>query len=385
MGQRSDMSASELRQQYAERFPAWTQQCITRISGKPASGQQAPRSVLGPWGNTAVTIGQWPASVALGCVGYAVSPVLGVLLTPVCWLLALNSLRRLQVVSAHHAVHREIAATHRANYLIQAVVSALSLVHNWEDYFADHVRGHHSRKVFTTAVDPDAAFLLRLGLQPGLPPAELAARLRRCVVSPRFHWLFLHARLHTNFVTAPWHRRLLALLSVAAAGSVFAVVPWPVAVLVVVLPLFPLYHVSGLLQFVSEHDWLLTTGPATGPEDYARRTRGRFCLLPLPDRAGPRGRRLGQWLGWTARVLVVVLPSRYGVLVGDLPAHDLHHLYPNDHDWTRALWRRQRIIDEGDPRAMAEREYTSLGAAVDSVLVGMSRADGAAHRRRVAA
>lgn len=366
-------SASALRQRYAEVFPGWSQQLITWLTGKALPGQRAPRVLAPPLLNVLLTIAQWPLAVAAGFAAYRLGVLWGVLATPLVWLVSLNSLRRLQVVAAHHAVHREVVRSRRGNYLLQAVVSAISLVHNWDDYFEDHVRGHHSRKVFTTtAADPDAAFLIELGLTPDLPLPVLRRRLRLLAISPRFHWLFLKARLHTNFVSAPPHRVAMAAISVGAVEVCTLLMPPAVAVVLVLLPMFPLYHVSALLQFVSEHDWLITEGAPVDSVDYTRRTRGRFCLEPQPP-AGLRGlRRLRAWLRWAVRTVLISVPSRFAVLVGDLPAHDLHHLYPQIHDWTRSLWLRQELIDQGDRYGMRGREYASLSAAVNSVLRGIS-------------
>jgi hypothetical protein len=364
--------AAVLRAEYARRFPVWSQQLITHVTGKAAANQPAPRTLLPPIPNVIATTVQWPVSIAAGAFMFHLSTVAGFVFTPIAVLLGVNSLRRLQVVSAHHAVHREILSSQRISYLIQAVVSALSLVHNWEDYFEDHIRGHHSRKIFTTAADPDAVLLLRLGFLPGTPLPDLQRRTYFCLVSPRFHWLFLKARFVTNFVSAPVHRRLMALVSVSAVVGTFFVMPPMVALVLVILPLFPLYHMSALLQFLSEHNWLITEHAPTSAEDYARRTRGRFFMAPLPDRdAHPVQRVLG-WLVWTLRTIVFVIPCRYGVMSGNLPAHDLHHLFSQDHEWTKALWHRQRIIDSGDDKGMGGREYTTLRSAVDSVLIGIS-------------
>jgi fatty acid desaturase len=368
-----DGEVTRLRAEYSDRFPVWSQQLITRVTGKAAPGQRVPRTVLPPLANVVATVVQWPAAVALGVLLYQISLPLGVLCTPLIWLLSLNSLRRLQVVVAHHAVHREIVRSHRLSYAIQAVVSAMSLVHNWEDYFEDHVRGHHSRKVFTTPSDPDAAFLLQLGFRPGMSLPTLRRRLHRCVVSPRFHWLFLKARYLTNFTTAPAHRKIMALVVVACLAGTFFLMPAPIAVVLVLVPMFPLYHVSALLQFISEHNWLVTEHAPVSADDYARRTRGRFCITALPRAGTSLHRRITGWARWLIRVLVFVLPTRFGVLVGDLPAHDLHHLYPQEHDWTGSLWRRQDIIERGDSKGMRDREFSTLTTAIDSVFVGMSR------------
>ncbi|UOY03719.1 hypothetical protein [Blastococcus sp. PRF04-17] len=363
-----------IREEYAKRLPAFAQQFVTRFSGKAAAGQAAPKRVVPGGVNVALTLAQWPAAIAVGAATLMTHPVLGIVSLPPLWLASVNALRKDQAVLGHHAVHREIAETQQKNYAIQVVLSSASFVHNWEDYFEDHVRGHHSRKIFTTAADPDAAFLMQMGFRPGMSPRALWRQLRRTVASPRFHMIFLQARIRTNFVTAPWHRRLAAAAWLAGLAGAAVLMPAWVFVATVVIPLLPLYHVSGLLQFLSEHAWLTTENAAGSKEEYAARTWGRFCLEPLPasDLAG--WAKVRGWARWAARMALVQLPTRYGVVMGDLPVHDLHHLFPAEHDWTRSLWVRQQRIDRGESQGMENREFYKLADAIDAVFDGMSRA-----------
>ncbi|MBP2705867.1 hypothetical protein JOL79_18820 [Microbispora sp. RL4-1S] len=364
--------AGVLRAEYAERLPSVLQPLLTWITGKAAAGERPPRTVLPGALNTAASMAQWPLSVAATVALLMWNPVAGTLLLPLTWLLGVNALRRLQVVIGHHAVHQEISESSRVNYWIQVVASGESFVHNWEDYFEDHVRGHHSRKVFTTATDPDAELLLHLGFTPGMEERRLWRVLARTIIGPRFHFIFLKARVRTNFVTAPWHRRFVGAAWLGALALVGVLVPWQVFVLAVLVPMFPLYHVSALLQFVSEHAWLAgDRGPVRSSEEYAQRCWGRFSIEPLPARTLPPVARALGWTRWVLKTLLVQVPIRFGVLAGDLPVHDYHHLYPADHDWTKAFWSRQNIIDHNDARGMGEREFCNLAEAIGEVFRGL--------------
>ena len=137
---------------------------------------------------------------------------------------------------------------------------------------------------------------------------------------------------------------------------------------------------SALLQFASEHRWLLNQkGPGRDPDKYAERSQGRFCgeALPSPDLPGPH--RFISLAGWATRLLLIHAPVRFGVLVGDLPAHDWHHvvglLRHDPHDWGDAIFERQRAIDEGDVYRLAEREKWGIVAALDWVFDGLARAE----------
>lgn len=363
----------QLRQEYSDRLPALLQPLVTRFSGKAAPGEVPPRIRVGNLTYVLLTLLQWPAAVAVSTLALVNKPLIGALLLPFTWLISVNALRKAQVVVAHHAVHSEILGTRRANYVIQVLASAEAFVHNWEDYFQDHVRGHHSRKVFTTEVDPDAQLLIELGFTVGMSRELLWRRLLLTIVSPGFHLLIVGARMRTNFVTAPLHRQVVAAFWLAAIATFAVFVPWWVFVLTVVIPLFPLYHVSALLQFLSEHGWLRSSGPPESKADYASRCWGRFCLEPLPSQYLPPTLRLYAWWKWAVRMLLLQAPVRFGVLVGDMPVHDLHHLYPAEHDWVRGLWVRQRVIDSGDEQGLAQREYYCLSGAINAVFIGMSR------------
>ncbi|MRH93299.1 hypothetical protein GFY24_38790 [Nocardia sp. SYP-A9097] len=361
-------NAAELRHSYTQRFPAWMQPAITILTGKAAVGESLPPWVASPRRKSIQVIIQWLLATAVGLWLLSTHPLTGVLALPLLWLVQVNALRNFQVVVAHHAVHNELLAKKKHNYRLQVLVSTLSLTQHFEEYFETHVRGHHNGKRFTTENDPDSIFLVKLGFRPGESLATLRRRMRLAVVSPRFHAVFFAARLRTNFVTAPWHRKLVAAAYVGLLAVPALLVPWWVFMLAVLMPLVPLYHVAAFLQLLSEHAWTITSQSPTRSE-YAERTWGRFFLEPLPepDRAGFA--RITGWTHWALRVALIHLPSRFAVVIGDMVGHDLHHLHPAYHDWTTTLWTRQERIDTGnDPRGMSKREFTSLAEVLIHVL-----------------
>src|SRR5262249_26848539 len=125
----------------------------------------------------------------------------------------------------------------------------------------DHIKLHHSLHL-ATLTDPDMQFLCALGFRPGMSRQALWRHLYWTLVSPRFHCLFLAMRLRVNFITAPWYRRLMSGLYALGGGVGLMQGGWPVMVAWLV-PLFPLYHIASLLQFVSEHRWLYMDPPST--------------------------------------------------------------------------------------------------------------------------
>lgn len=367
------VTASSVRRQYQNRFPTWSQQLITILSGKAAPHQPPPAFVPGPVTIAVAAILQFPVNVGATVALVSAYP-LAVVLMPISWLISVNALRKLQVVVAHHAVHNEIVwKQKRVNRVFQAIASAMGLAHHWDEYVDLHVNGHHNRKIFTTIKDPDAQFLVELGFEIGLTVEELRHRLWLTLVSPQFHWVFVRARARTNFVTAPRPRRLLAAAWIVLLLAGGFVAPTWIYVAAVAVPLLPLYHVSALLQFLTEHAWLVTDDKAGSKEEYAERTWGRFSIEPLPEANSDR--KLREWLRWSVRTLFIQLPARFGVLVGDMPAHDLHHLHQSDHDWTHAIWHRQARIDLGDD-GMSRREFYRLSDAIDHVFHGIGRGNG---------
>jgi len=180
------------------------------------------------------------------------------------WMVTVHGARMGQVVINHHAVHTNVTGHKRYDQGLAEVVATLLVIQDYRGYFRDHVRIHHDPKTLATSADPDLQFLLILGFRPGMSREALWRRLYWTMVSPRFHWLFLRARLQANYVTAPMYRRITAwgYATAVLAGLILtgAWLPWVVAW---VVPVLPLYHVAALLQFICEHKWLQVQELAT--------------------------------------------------------------------------------------------------------------------------
>ena len=175
---RISASMEQLRLDYAERFPRWTQQLVTIFSGKAAPGQRAPRWITPPLVNWFLTLVQLAAAVLAGVYavpGSSTTTQKGRGDMPITWLVTVNAVRKLQVTWSHHAVHKEVSGNKHVDKVVQVVSSAVSLTSNYEDIFEDHIRSHHNRKVFTTIKDPDAGFLMYLGFRPGMPMERVCA------------------------------------------------------------------------------------------------------------------------------------------------------------------------------------------------------------------
>lgn len=356
---------------------------MARATGKPWPGQRPLLDLggMGWWGASTVALfATWLAVgwlsfelPAAGLQGLALSPVLAAAMV-----ILVGRLRAQQVVFGHHAVHMALSKRWPwLNRLVKRFATVVTLAQNQEDYRSDHVLKHHKWRFFTTAGDPDAAFLLLLGFRAGMTRSEAYRLLWSTIASPRFHWLFAKARFRSAFVSADWTQRLLVTAWSGVLLGLGWLLPWHVTLLAIVLPLGPLYHVSALFQFLTEHRWLVSEAGPGNKRDYADRCVGRFALVPPPSIDGFGLRAIVAWASW-ALAMVPQLAVRLGVWVGDLPAHDHHHLVGpvghDPHDWDEAIFERQRSIDEGDPSGLAAREAYGIKSALDWVFDGLASA-----------
>lgn len=361
-------------------LPHWMQPMLSSLTGKPLKGEAA--QVLDP-----------KTSLMLACVwlllclgvpalmlstpltnGWAWATAFGL---PLCWLGAAGQMRKLQVVVGHHCVHRVfLRGAPRLNDGLLECVSTLILVQSAREYRRDHL-GHHSRTLFTTREDADAAFLLSLGFRPGLPVSAAWRLLGTTLISPRFHLLFLSARLRS----ALGPQRAMAWRAATSLWMVVLLVALPALIgtvpslLAIWIPLIGVYQGSALLQFLTEHAWLRSEQPPQGKVDYAQRCWGRFLGERCPEPGLPPLKQLFAWSRWWTRMALVHAPVRMSCLVGDLPAHDWHHLCGflggDPARWTCALHDRQNAIDAvtAHPlaRQMGRQELWGLSSMLDHV------------------
>ncbi|MGM3278135.1 fatty acid desaturase [Ralstonia sp. 24A2] len=371
-------------------FPTWTQPFWTRLTGKPLPLEQ-------PIARLPVTLAMWldlvmavlacmlhlsllaAADTSLLLIGYGLTPIFALYLT--------GALRKAQVVYGHHAIHGTLFKQRsKANDHAARGLTIIALSQNEAEYEQDHL-DHHRRTIFTTLHDADAALLYRCGVQPGKPLEDLKRALLATLVSPRYHLWFLKARLMSNLRRPPLERAI----AIVWMALIFIIVPLQYGVVAACmalwLPLTILYQMSALLQFATEHVWLTGEAPGANALAYAQRCHGRFSGERVPGTDGsPASART--WLAWWTRTLCIHVPTRLAVLVGDLPAHDWHHLVAavghSASSWPHAIYERQRAIDSGNSAGMEERELWGIGDMVCHVLLSMSRAPAQldAHRIR---
>lgn len=289
-------------------------------------------------------------------------------------LATVGRLRSAQVATAHYAIHNAVARKRAVNNLVATIALIIPVAQHPEAYKRDHLRLHHGRPTFATKDDPDASFLDTLGFQPGMTKAALWQQLWKTLVSPKFHYLFLKARLFSALVDSPWKHRSLVLLWLGALAAIGGVIgPWAFLI-TILLPLTFLYHISALLQFVTEHRWRSILGPASNDQEYADLCTGRFCGEMPPAKSDDRVRDFMRWSGWAARMAFLHVPTRMAILVGDLPVHDAHHLVNrlrhNPRHWRDGIFLREQAIQEGDKLGLKTREQWGLAAMLNWVFEG---------------
>lgn len=361
-------------------LPGWLQPFITLVTGKPLPNESV-RAYLSPspLTNFFLTI-----VVLAGIIGgnlylLAHTLVWGIFALPFTWVIYTGLVRKIQVVFGHHCVHHTfIPGNREVNELMLNILTTVALVQQGEEYRRDHL-AHHNRTVFTTKDDADAALILEMGFSPGETRASLWRRLFFCMLSPRLHWTFLSSRFSSNFIRRPLMWRFIALAWFAAItiGLSMMTTWWHVA-LVVWLPLFILYNISALIQFITEHAWMITEKSPSGLEAYADRCWGRFLGDPCPTPDANGLVYVGQWVKWTAKLIFVHVPIRFGCFVGDLPAHDWHHLCgfkkSDPATWPVGIFSRQAMIDTGNGLGMEDRELWGITSMLNHVFTLLEQA-----------
>lgn len=354
-----------------------------RFTGKPKPNQKAIAELPGgvQWALSSIALGG-----SIGINSYLASSLasydlIGTLISmPAIVGLSIVTTGRFrvqQVTIGHHANHGTLFKGKRTlNRIAASISAALSMSQNPEDYKKDHNGFHHRMSTFISAEDPDAAFLMELGFYQGMKKRDAKKLLLKTLFSPRFHLTFFQARVRSSFVTSSWPHRTAVTLWMMVLGALAMAMPWWAFIISVLIPLGPLYHQSALLQFCSEHRWLsVIGGVGKDPVKYASACAGHFCGGRLPNSNLNGSTRVWAWWKWMFALAVFHAPVRFGVLVGDLPAHDWHHvagLIDHDpHDWTNAIFERQRAIDNGNELVAGITEHWSLIEALDWVFDGL--------------
>ena len=338
-------------------LPKFLQPIITLLTGKPLP-REKPFFVFSPMGSL---ISSFTSLIVLVCIGFYFLSITNYifLVLPIYWVIITGIMRKLQVVYGHHLIHGMFSL--RISHFIMDFITTILLVQNRKLYKYDHMR-HHSKKFFTTLEDADALSLFKLGFSPGRKVSFYFRKLLTTIISPKFHGKILISRIKSNLSRSLMWSFLSVFWLIFITIGLGLIFPLLHVVVLIWLPLFVFLNISSLLQFLTEHAWLITRNAPTSDIDYNKRCWGRFLGEKYPS--GNIGSvRLFAVLKWWSRMILVHLPVRVGCLVGDLPAHDWHHLscfIRNGSMWTTAIYNRQQLIDIDNSLKMDERELWGL-------------------------
>jgi len=362
------------------RLPRMLQPLVTWVTGKPLDESKA-RLIIPSAVDVVVSPLLAISVIYLLIICAQLSAAIAWPLIGVLWLLLVGVLRKMQVTHLHHAIHNRLFDKSSLNKIYARIIPSVILVQNCVEYKREHLE-HHNASIFTTSKDADAAFLAGLGFLPGRNRGELWQNLWITVLSPAFHVLFLRARLKSVLVRSKGHERVLAWMMVGVHLLLGTLLGLKVYLIAVFIPMALLYHVSALLQFLTEHAWDVTGSAPSDWDTYAARCWGRFCGDAYPTRAG-KGltavvRHAFEVTMWSIRMLLVHLPVRLACLVSDLPAHDWHHLAhragQSSRDWPRSLYLRQAAILGGDKPGFAKRELWGISNMIEHQFRWLERA-----------
>lgn len=314
--------------------------------------------------------------VVTGCIGWTLSGAWLLLLLP-GWAVTLHGMRNLRMMIYHQCSHRNMYRRRRLDLVIGRATSSLLVIQNFARYSREHVSDHHAAHHMTLRDPTVQAFLVSLGLHPGMTRRQMWRRLAGKLFSPRFHLSFASARARSFWHGSATSEKVTA-VSLYAAVTVATVMTgtWPAFLMVWVVPLVPLFQLSNTLRLCVKH-----TFPAPGLQEkrgkeyFGSLTNAIFIGEAVPSLDLPPARRAGAWLKWTVRMMVVHAPARYLVLTGDTVVHDFHHRYPSAPQWANYIFERQADAERGSPGWPAYKEAWGLVPAINLVFDSLSVAD----------
>lgn len=359
--------------QSLERLPRWSQHLVTWVTGK-ALPDQKPLFQMPGWVYFVAVLTAFFASIAGSALLLRSGSPVWWLMLPVCWVVTAGMSRVIQFVLCHQAVHKQCSGNARIDQAILQILSTMVWIQNADDYRRDHFHLHHSRGTFGTLQDQDVALILATGFRPGMRKDVLWRRFLFTLISPRYHWMFLKARFLSNFVICPRYRAVMGAAYTAAVLALTVLFgAWDILIFAVLVPLFPLYHISTLCQVLTEHSWFEPHPAQMQPNHYyIHKSWGRFCADPLPRPGLPFWTAAEAWARWVFRLLFYHLVVRIGVIPGDMPQHDYHHRYPRCPDWMIPAYTRQRDINNGHPGYPPYNDVWGFANCLDRVFETLS-------------
>ncbi|MFI1799986.1 stearoyl-CoA 9-desaturase [Streptomyces sp. NPDC020379] len=355
-------------------LPGLLQPPLTVLTGKPLAGQ-TPFG-WSPTFHLAAAVAAMAVGAAVGATGWTLGSWYLLLLLP-GWAVTLHGMRNLRMMVYHQCSHKNMYRKRELDAVIGRATSSLLVIQNFERYSREHVSDHHAAHHMTLRDPTVQAFLVSLGLHPGMTRRQMWRRVLGKLVSPRFHLAFAYSRTRSFWNKSATSEKVTSVvLYGAVATATIATGTWDALLVVWFIPLIPLFQVSNTLRLCVKHTFPPAgTEVRRGREYFASLTNAIFIGEPAPDPALPAGRRAAAWLRWALRMAFVHAPSRYLVLTGDTVVHDYHHRAPSSRDWADYLFARQQDADAGHPGWPPYHEVWGLVPAISYVFDSLVAAD----------
>lgn len=333
----------------ADRLPAFFQPFLTWLTSKALPGQK-PLFRNSPVTQILTGFGL----LFFGAAGGAVTVHFGgsaLLMLPVFWIVAVAGARYLQTNILHQASHACLVGNGKLDRLVGNLISITVLIPSFDLYKATHIP-HHQPGTFASIDDPDFRFFRGLGFEPGLPMQRLWRRFWKAILGPGAHLKYMRARLSANLVesgrlhasAAVFFQMFLAFLMAYFTGRMAYLWAW-------LFPMTVIFQISSILQYLTEHRWLLARKPGDSLVTYLNQlTVARFTGSMPPAQPARSLRGVMAWAGWWFHMLTYHLFIRVFVTQGPLGVHDFHHRVPLSPEWPNSLYARQPQIDSGNPQ-----------------------------------
>ena len=356
-----------------ERLPKWFQPLLTWLTGKPTASEASWR--LKPWHHLASAV----VALLVGLAGSSAVFVAGgrwsLLILP-AWLLTVHGARKLRTIIMHQCSHSNFLRSKKWDRVTGKVISILLMTEEFDGYKRAHIADHHSAR-HQTIHDPTVIFLLQeLGLRPGMSPSKMWRRLWWTIISPRYHARFLRARVRSHFDrTSIRHRIIFMAWLTIVFFAVVSTKTTETFLVVCVVPLVLLYQVSSAFRLSSKHVFPTKLPSRRTRESLGLFTHGIFIGESCPSTDLRWWGSLVAWHRWWTRMLFYHLPCRLFVLVGDGPAHDLHHRFPNHPGWSNYIHVREEDACKARSTSQPYQEVWGLAAAIDACFRSLSAAE----------
>jgi hypothetical protein len=273
-------------------------------------------------------------------------------------------------VLIHHTGHGQGVRPKWLGRLIDELAGILLLRQTVTAYKTDH-GFHHGKRTFARgSLDPDAAFLERIGFRPGDSVEISNRKLRKILFSPRFHGKFILKRLLMNFA------RKAEPLRTVSAWVVWTAIYFTVSQnglllefgLLLIFSMF-IGNIASLLELVSRHKWLIEV--KDGVDRQWALSHARFYGAFPPE----KGASFKQWLIWVCKISLAVI-EKLLVAVGDLQWHLGHHIgwdrkdYEGEPKWVNPQYAYARHITE----LTDDKVYLSTYSAVQAWFEELAKA-----------